>query len=76
MKTSEDYKVAAMNGTLSDDLNPLFIFNGINTELLSEFAKGNLDIDFYLRNELAKRGMDINGKWIGFKKAKLEHKLY
>ena len=60
---------------ISDDLNPDFIFNGVFTELLSRIAKGEIDANFYARKELANRGLDLNGNWIGFKAAREEHKV-
>jgi len=59
----------------SDDLNPDFIFNGVFTALLTRIAKGEIDANFYARKELANRGLDLNGNWIGFKAAKAEHKV-
>jgi hypothetical protein len=60
---------------LSDDNNPLFTFSTMSTELLTAFAKGKYDLDFYLRSEIAKRGLNINGQWIGFANAKKEFKI-
>jgi hypothetical protein len=60
---------------LHDDDNPLFAFSTMSTELLTNFAKGKYDIDFYLRNELANRGLNINGQWIGFVNARKEFKI-
>ena len=75
MKTIEELKQAAMTGAISDDNNSLFAFSTMPTELLSAFAKGTFDVDFFLRNELAQRGLNINGQWIGFDNAKKEFKL-
>jgi hypothetical protein len=76
MKTQiEKLNQAAMTGEISDDNNPLFAFSTMSTELLTAFAKSKYDIDYFLRNELAQRGLNINGQWIGFKNAKLEHKI-
>jgi len=75
MKTAEELKTASFTGEVSDDNNPLFAFSTMTNELLTAFAKGKYDIDFFLRNELASRGLNINGQWIGFKAAKAEFKL-
>jgi len=60
---------------LLDNENPDFMFNGVWTTLLSQIAKGEIDANFYARKELANRGLDLNGNWIGFKAAKAEHKV-
>jgi hypothetical protein len=73
--TTEELKKGAMNGTISDDANPLFAFSTMPTELIVNFVKGVYDIDYFLRSELAQRGLNINGQWIGFEAAKKEHKI-
>ena len=60
---------------IADDNNPKFAFQTMSTELIVAFAKGKFDFDFYLRHELANRGLNINGQWIGFDAAKKEFKL-
>jgi hypothetical protein len=75
MKTLEQLNIASVTGIISDENNPLFAFSTMSTELLTAFAKKKYDIDFFLRNELANRGLNINGQWIGFNAAKKEHKL-
>ena len=60
---------------LPDDFNPEYAFQTLPTDLISRFAKGEYDADYFLRSELASRGVDINGVWIGFDKAKKEHKV-
>jgi hypothetical protein len=76
MKTIEELKTDSVTGKLPDEENPLFAFSLMSTTLLSEFARGSsYDIDYFLRYELANRGLDINGRWIGFAAAKKEFKL-
>jgi hypothetical protein len=41
--------------------------------LLSEAAKGNIDLNELAKRELANRGMDKDGKWVGFDEAKKLH---
>ena len=60
---------------IADDLNPNFMFSTTWTDLLSKIAKGEIDANFYARQELCNRGLDLNGNWIGFKAAKAEHKM-
>lgn len=60
---------------LTDDENPAFLFSTTYTSLLSKIAKGEIDANFYARAELANRGLDLNGNWIGFAAAAKEHKI-
>jgi hypothetical protein len=58
-----------------DELNPKFIFSLTATQLLTEALKGEFDINYMVRRELANRGFDRDGKWIGFDKAKKLHRV-
>lgn len=60
---------AAIDGTMSDDKNPVFILSRTNTELLLAIANGELDIVNLAKFELSSRGIGSNGKWAGFDKA-------
>ncbi len=60
---------------LSDNENPDFLFSTTFTSLISKIAKGEIDANFYARMELANRGLDLNGNWIGFAAAAKEHKI-
>jgi len=71
----EALRTAAKNGTISDENNHLFTFSGISTDLLLDFVRGEYDLDFFLRAELASRGLNIHGQWIGHKAAEKEFKL-
>jgi len=51
----------------SDDLNPRFLFQGIATDLLVAIVNRQIDTIEIASNELQNRGMDENGKWVGFK---------
>ena len=42
-------------------------------KLLSEAAKGNIDLNAMAKRELANRGLDQNGEWVGFPKAAEMH---
>jgi hypothetical protein len=59
----------------SDDLNPQFIFSLTSTQVLCEVLTGEFDLDYCARRELANRGVDGNGQWIGFEQAKKLHKV-
>lgn len=60
---------------LPDTLNPKYMFNGIATLLITEALKGQIDVNYLMRQELVNRGVDINGKWVGFPKAAEIHKM-
>jgi hypothetical protein len=68
----EKYIEGGMN-EMNDDDNPEFMFQTTNTSLLSKAVKGKIDLLKQAKKEMAARGFDKNGKWIGFDKAK---KLY
>jgi hypothetical protein len=40
------------------------------TKILTAVAHGLLDLNDIARRELASRGLDVDGKWIGFQKAR------
>jgi hypothetical protein len=63
------------NNQLPDDLNPEFLFNGTANKLLSQIIKGQIDPVLLAKQQLANRGLDSEGKWIGFTKAKKHHGL-
>jgi len=53
---------------IADELNPIFILQGINKDLLLEIAHGNIDVLQLAITELANRGLNLKGEWVGFKK--------
>lgn len=52
-----------------DDLNPVYLFQLTHTGLLVRCAGGDFDLVQMAKDELARRGLDLNGEWIGFKKS-------
>ena len=58
-----------------DDENPSYIFSLTSNRLLSEAIKGDFDLIYLVRRELANRGLDSNGKWVGFDEAKKMHRV-
>jgi hypothetical protein len=58
-----------------DDDNPSFIFSLTSTKLLTEALKGDFDIIYLVRKELTNRGLDQNGQWVGFDRAKEIHRI-
>jgi hypothetical protein len=51
----------------SDDLNPKYLFQGIATDLLVAIVNKQIDTVELANKELQNRGLDENGKWVGFK---------
>jgi len=66
---SKDYENRA------DDINPRFIFSTTSTALLVEALRGDFDLKQLIRRELANRGLNAEGNWVGFDKAAQIHKI-
>ncbi len=58
-----------------DSLDPRYIFNMTHTQLLVEALKGEFDLRYLASRQLANRGLDREGNWVGFDKAKEIHKI-
>lgn len=58
----------------SDDENPAYLFSMTSNRVLVEALKGEFDLNYLVRRELASRGLDSTGKWVGFERAKEIHK--
>ncbi|MES2565543.1 MAG: hypothetical protein V4565_01675 [Bacteroidota bacterium] len=58
-----------------DDDNPAFLFSLTSSKLLAEAIEGDFDLIYLVRRELANRGQDSKGKWVGFDEAKKIHKI-
>lgn len=58
-----------------DDDNPSFIFSLTSSKLLAEAIDGDFDLIYLVRRELANRGQDSKGKWVGFEEAKRIHRI-
>ena len=59
----------------ADDINPKFIFSQTPTALLVEALRGDFDLKQLIRRELANRGLNNEGNWVGFDKAAQIHKI-
>ncbi len=59
----------------ADDINPRFIFSTTATALLVEALRGDFDLKQLIRRELANRGLNTEGNWVGFDKAAQIHKV-
>ncbi len=45
------------------------------TKVLCAAASGEIDLNRLAREELASRGLDLEGNWVGFERARQVHKL-
>lgn len=52
----------------ADELNPVYLFQLTHTGLLVRCAGGDFDLQQMAEDELARRGLNLNGEWVGFKK--------
>ena len=59
----------------ADDINPRFMFSTTATALLVEALRGDFDLKQLIRRELANRGLNTEGNWVGFDKAAQIHKI-
>lgn len=50
----------------NEDENPEFLFSRTSTRVLLELLHKQIDVDYLIRRELANRGVDRNGNWVGF----------
>lgn len=67
MCSHSEYLQKSKQGDLADDLNPIFLYSTTRTELLVAVMSGEIDPVKLAEQELRKRGLDDNGRWIGFK---------
>lgn len=58
---------------LPDDLNPRYLFTTIHTVLLVQALNNKIDLQYLVKKELANRGLNDKGLWVGFEKAKQIH---
>jgi hypothetical protein len=62
----QDWQDAAKQGTIEDELNPVYLLNGTSTQLLVKIASGEIDAVALARHQLRNKSLDDNGKWVGF----------
>ena len=67
-KKIDELNTAALEGSLLDDENPIFLFSLTNTKLLVQIVKGEIDAVELARLQLKNRGLNEEGSWIGFSK--------
>lgn len=63
------YEKAAEEGTIPDDENPMFIFSLISSKLLTMGIRGEISFMQLAKMQLAARGQNLKGEWIGFEQA-------
>jgi hypothetical protein len=44
-------------------------FQTIDSEILARAAKGEVDLNYLAKFELTQRGLNFDGRWIGFKES-------
>jgi hypothetical protein len=77
-KTAEKSKGkfdASYYANRKDDDNPAFIFSLTSSKLLAEAIEGDFDLIYLVRRELANRGQNSQGKWVGFDEAAKIHRI-
>lgn len=65
----EKFRRAANEGTIPDEENPLFVFSTASSSMLAMLAYGGYDPVMLAKIQLADRGLDKQGKWIGAREA-------
>ena len=55
---------------MEDEKNPNMMFQTIHTDLLVAAVRGKIDLNQLVKAELAGRGLDRDGVWVGFERAK------
>jgi hypothetical protein len=73
MSAAATERVQAELANGQDATNPAFTFSCTNNALLLAIADGILDANGLARQELADRGLDQDGTWVGFDRAREIH---
>ena len=58
-----------------NEVGALEFLQTIPSGVLSQFVKGEVDINKLLKLELSYRGQDSDGKWVGFNDAAKHHQV-
>ncbi len=64
----EIYRKAADLGTIPDNMNPLFLLQGVHPHLLIRIVNLEFNVQDLAKHELQSRGLNEKGEWAGFKK--------
>lgn len=73
MSATARSRVAAEMAAGQDDTNPQYLYSITTTTLLLAIADGLIDPVRLARSELANRGLDQDGSWVGFERAREIH---
>lgn len=57
------------NQEINDELNPNYLFSLTWNDMLVKIVSGEVDPVQLAREQLANRGLDQSGKWVGFDEA-------
>lgn len=71
----EKLRLSSNFASRPDDVNPKYLFTQTATALLVEALRGDFDLKAFIRAELANRGQDDKGNWVGFEQAAKIHKI-
>lgn len=74
-KGLEKLRLSSDFASRPDDVNPRYLFTQTPTALLIEALRGDFDLKALIRVELANRGQDEKGNWVGFEQAAKIHKI-
>lgn len=55
---------------VSDDKNPKYLFNSIDSDLVLGVASGRIDAKAIAAEQMASRGLGLGGQWVGFEAAR------
>ncbi len=66
----QQFQRDAMTGKIEDSKNPAFLFQTIHTDLLVKILAGDIDAKMVAEYELANRGLNRDGKYVGFNQKK------
>ena len=70
----EYYMKQAATGELPDEKNPLFILQTVHTDLLVKIVSRDFNITSLASRELSQRGLNDQGKYVGFGQVKTAKK--
>ncbi|RDS85879.1 hypothetical protein [Dyella psychrodurans] len=56
-------------------VDDVMFFGSVNTKVLLAIAEGRIDVRALAREEVANRGLDRTGRWVGFRQAADDHGL-
>ena len=73
MAEYNQYRTMAALGLLPDEENPIFLFNQIHKDLLIDIISGKIDAAELARIQLRNRGLNNEGKFVGWKNDALAH---